>query len=303
MRNRPVVLILVFACSLWVSTQVLLAYPICTAFKQSERQLTDWSGDVTVAITLWKSDRSQRACAIGTVPTGFVLVGGGAWTDYSGPGALLTASYPNYSLTSWRADSKDHSSPDQHYIWIQTVGLKLEGLTANELRSHMRYNEYTSIFLSNRPWQNVGPGRHGYTLIGGGARINWDHSGSLLTQSYPMGNSWVGAGKDHSSPNYSTMTAFAIGIKNYIPGFGYLDIEQVSGPEYTVGTGTQTRWVFNSSGWVPTCPGAFQTYDGSGRLLTRMEIVGDDVSVTSKDHSHYDTGTLQAHMIRIRKRP
>jgi microsomal dipeptidase-like Zn-dependent dipeptidase len=54
-----------------------------------------------------------------------------------------------------------------------------------------------------------------YKVVGGGARANWRHSGSLLTQSQPGGpgpNAWVASSKDHFAAEPVSLSAFAIGL-------------------------------------------------------------------------------------------
>ena len=274
----------------------------CRGLKVSEAFYTDWSGQVTVSVSRWVSGPAQHVCTIGDVPSGYVLIGGGAYTQYSGAGGLLTASHPNTALTRWTARSKDHSSASYHHLYVQVVGLKLQGVSESQLRSHVDLERRRTLVAQQHPEIDV-RAAFGYTLIGGGAEVHWSGAGNLLTASYPQGNYWNARSKDHSTYSPATITAYAIGIRTYIPGFGYLDVDQPYSLNYPVGFGTSTRWATNDSGWVPACAGARSTYNNHGRLLTAMKFNGDDVDVTSKDHSVADSGSLKAYIVQVRKRP
>jgi hypothetical protein len=56
----------------------------------------------------------------------------------------------------------------------------------------------------------------GYTLIGGGARVNWSDPGNLMTACYPIfdQNRWVAASTRHRRRSDATITAYAIGVQS-----------------------------------------------------------------------------------------
>src|SRR5688572_21603142 len=72
----------------------------------------------------------------------------------------------------------------------------------------------------------------GYLLVGGGARANGSlQLGLLLTASNPSSfHEWMASAKDHHFSESSTVTAFAIGIQQSIPGFGVLNAAYNSAP-------------------------------------------------------------------------
>jgi len=89
----------------------------------------DASGTVTVRIKQCTPTASQEInTTTCPVDSGFVLIGGGAEILGEGsPGALLTASFPDFDLTTWTASSKDHHLAFAHRLSAYSVGLKLRG--------------------------------------------------------------------------------------------------------------------------------------------------------------------------------
>lgn len=82
------------------------------------------------------------------VESGYVMVGGGAWTDWTGTGSLLVASHPiPESKTAWRAQSKDHVEPAPATITAYAIGLKckVEGVKVRSAIAIAKSNK------SNRP--------------------------------------------------------------------------------------------------------------------------------------------------------
>ena len=53
----------------------------------------------------------------------------------------------------------------------------------------------------------------GLQLVGGGAIVNWNGQGQLLTASYPEGSTWQAAAKDHFEDDPSTITVYAMGAQ------------------------------------------------------------------------------------------
>ena len=150
-----------------------------------------------------------------TVESGYVMVGGGAWTDYSEPGSMLFASYPSDKST-WRVQSKDHVLPSEARITAYAVGLKcnVEGV---KIQSAIAPPAKSS--KSSRPKAEAAPSG-GYKMVGGGATITFDGPGMLLTASYPLtashpneNNQWEGRGKDHLEGDSGTIAVYCIGLK------------------------------------------------------------------------------------------
>jgi hypothetical protein len=143
------------------------------------------------------------------LPDEFVVVGGGARTNYAGAGSLLFASYPTPDLRGWIASAKDHLTSDPVTITVWAIGLKKSflqgaGMTVKSF--------YTSSPISNHPSTTFTVPN--FYLTGIGARVNWNGAGNLLTASYPQDRQTVlAAGKDHIIGDPSTITAYAIGFQ------------------------------------------------------------------------------------------
>src|SRR5208282_1728029 len=142
---------------------------------------------------------------------GYVMVGGGALADWTGPGAMLVASHPTpESRTTWRAQLKAHVEANRtEKITAYVVGLKckVEGV---------KLQTGIAIAKSNRsggPEAAAAP-PSGYKMVGGGAAITFEGAGILLTGSYPTENNrWEGRGKAHLEPDNGTITVYCVGLK------------------------------------------------------------------------------------------
>ena len=168
--------------------------------------IRDPNNEWDVTISSETSDPANHPQAVAILPPGFMLTGGGAFVDYTGSGNLLTASFPN-SSSSWEARSKDHDIADPARITAYAIGLRsrtgvaLQGIVQSATGA-VAQHPMTQVALAP-----------GWTLSGGGAIDNWSGNGNLLTASYPLGQSWLAAGKDHLHASPASITAFVIGIR------------------------------------------------------------------------------------------
>lgn len=154
------------------------------------------------------SPSGNRPTAKACVPRGWKLIGGGAEVIYGdSPGLLLTASYPEDSHC-WRSDAKDHSSAANGTVTAYAIGLYDPGDAWD-----VRVDSTTTNSAVNHPSVSVELPPE-FALTGCGGRIDWKGHGSLLTGVYPSGRSaCTTSGKDHSRPDKSRATSFAIGIR------------------------------------------------------------------------------------------
>jgi hypothetical protein len=265
----------------------------------------DSSGDVEVAV--WENTTyGEITTQTVDVDADFVLIGGGAWADYSnGQGALLTGSHPlNDQLTTWVAEAKDHLYVNYHTLHVYAVGLRLRNVSRSTLRNYMNYKTNTSGSDSH-PSANATVD-NGYRLIGGGAKVNWSGQGNLLTESYPYSDiTWRAVSKDHYYVSPATITAYAIGITTgSIPGFGTLVADLGSTGTATVSSGVASASTNVRSGYVFSCFGGRSTYASYGRLLTRIGPNPNqytNILSVSKDHYIPDGGTTYAYYLEIKK--
>jgi hypothetical protein len=145
------------------------------------------------------------------LPDGFSLVGGGARANYRGQGSLLFASYPTPGMDGWVGSSKDHLKSDPASIIVWAIGLEQSFLRNANMLSNLTSNETTSAIASHPHHTVVIPNFH---MTGGGARVNWNGLGNLLTASFPQDRqTWVARGKDHLQPDPSTITTYAVGFR------------------------------------------------------------------------------------------
>jgi hypothetical protein len=136
------------------------------------------------------SDSASHPEARITVPDGYKLLTGGALDDWSGAGNLLTASFPE-SDNTWRAGGKDHT----HASPAKITAYAIVTYDPDDIWS-ITQRSITSGQAAH-PSQDVST-QDGYTMIGGGAQVNWSGSGNLLTASYPRDRiTWACAAKDH----------------------------------------------------------------------------------------------------------
>src|SRR5258708_6383243 len=189
---------------------------------------TDVTGTISLIMYQASVKGNVNHLSIQVADSSYVIVGGGAsvWDpngsyNFTPPGAMLTESRPDFANNAWVGSSKDHLQPYYHTLLVQAVGMKLNGVTANQLRSYMFVASSTSSLASHPTAGLALPG--GYIMLGGGAFDNWSGVGNLLVASYPISNiAWWTEGKDHLQSSPATITAYVIGIPSYIPGFGSL---------------------------------------------------------------------------------
>ncbi|MGD0343059.1 MAG: hypothetical protein ABSA76_15265, partial [Bacteroidales bacterium] len=194
--------------------------------------VSDYIHLVIVQNTTYPTKYNHPSLAVG-VPDGYVLVGGGAHAfdntgsnPITGAGAFLTESRPNGSLTYWKGSSKDHITADQHYLTVYAVGMKIDGVSAVDLRSQISLDSTVSSSANHPETEATVP--QGYLLIGGGAFDNYGTGyGNMLVKSYPKNSTtWHVCGKDHRRTDPCTITAYAIGLNNIsYTNVGYIETE------------------------------------------------------------------------------
>lgn len=295
---------------------------------------TDWSGQVETRIYECVTPaQAQHQNSIGCqVEPGFTLVGGGAYANYgTGGGALLWESRAlDANLVTWVASSKDHRSPNAHYLHVYAIGLRLRDNSgniipkSNLLGTFFNLHSETSLNPSHAPAESLtATKRNGnpmlaYHYFGGGARTNWSCCGSLLTKNrvspWRSGSIWVGIGKDHGSSDPSTITVSGIFCpasvsdetkSGYIPNFGTLDFKMTTSNGNNVSTGVAVALLDGDPDYVITGPGGESKWtSGSGRLLFGIKPTGTlsgQITVYSKDHKGVSGGYNIASIMQVRK--
>ena len=135
----------------------------------------------------------------------------------------------------------------------------------------------------------------GHLLIGGGIKVNWSGYGNLATASFPANSfGWRVKSKDHSVSSYATAQAYAIGIRNYIPGVGSLAAHiNSAGSSYAQHPASSANV---QSGFALTGCGAEVHWSGYGNLLWKLkpftQISQHGCEASSKDHSRASPATI-----------
>lgn len=272
------------------------------------QSFVDWSGDVTITIYSASATTSSIISDF-AVPVAHdeVLIGGGARiVSHVGKSTFLSANYPNAQSNAWVASAKPHIYWDNYTLYVYSIGLKLNGVSAATLRNYVDYHDKRLKGNYARPPFWFGRRANHDTLCGG---IRVDSPNHLLFENYydPNTQIWHVRAKSHGITSYSDATGYQISIsRDFIPGFGYLDVGSAQGYTGHFGggqLGVAAAYVPNGS--VLACPGAHVEYwPGAGRLLTNISPSGGNaVTVADKDLQYTSSGTLQASATYIRKRP
>jgi hypothetical protein len=274
-------------------------------------------GRVAAAVTYLASPLTVKvwSCANSTavahpvvqcsVDEDYVLVGGGAWATWSGPGALLTASFPADPniLRTWEARSKDHGVAEPHILFVYAIGLKIAGVSRSTLLGSAFVNRKTSA-PSSRPTANAPMFPDNVMQTSDGCLDDWHGPGNLLTACEPVLGA---AGKEHGWSDPASITHYRIGLLRNIPGVGELENTLIT-TSSAFGGGAQEARPLHAGGWVPTGVTAEDNSIFSvGRLLYRMTPYTFEnlnaAAAASKDHLVAAQGSISAGVFMIRKVP
>ncbi len=241
------------------------------------------------------------------VPAPMKLVGGGAQTNWTGNGNLLTASRPAASgQNTWMAAAKDHLVADPATLSVFGIGL-----TDAEDDWEVIVRDSTSA-VEAHPVASVEVPK-GYVMTGGGCAVNWKTSpaaaGNLLTASFPSSlTTWECRAKDHAVSSPATLTAYVIGIRPKNPALDMpvikitTAVSPVAAHPVAMANGIADFAITGGGALaLPSDP------NGSGQLLTMSAPQSDPKTgklagwqAASKDHSYASPGTVQAFAINLR---
>ncbi|TAL75073.1 MAG: hypothetical protein EPN88_03440 [Bacteroidetes bacterium] len=265
-------------------------------------EYTDWSG--LIHLKYWYETTAEGHTPSLSVSVGadYVLVGGGAYT--SNINCFITKSMPDAMLTAWIAKSKDHITSILHTLTVFAIGMKIDGVTPDYLRSKMQRFFAVSDKINHPTAAYTVPGN--YLLVGGGA---WDYYeddggyGNMLVSSHPSSSTWYVEGKDHRRADPSKIYAYAIGIENIsFPNVGYIQVGYTAEYASTNG-GVCFAEASMPTGWALTCCGGWVHYNTYGRMITIMNPNSNALSVflVSSDHTYQDSGWQYAFALRVQK--
>jgi hypothetical protein len=233
----------------------------------------DLSGKLTIGIFRKIAPQPQETFTDFPVDvdSDMVVIGGGGKGD-DVTGAFLTASYPRQDLAAWLISSKAHIDPDPHRLAGFAIGLKIAGISRNELLS----NHDVTVFSVNsetapHPEATVAIPRD-FVLLGGGFNVHWKGGGNLATASFPgptnSWTAWTARSKDHYIGDPSIITTYAIGLRRDLRVGTVLlkvDLSQSGvAPQSTITASLP-------QGFALTGGGAEVHWTGDGNLLWQLE--------------------------------
>jgi hypothetical protein len=180
-------------------------------------------------------------------------------------------------------------------------GLKMTKIFEYDIGDlHIQIHEQTSGFLAY-PCVEIKVPRK-YKVIGGGARVNWQGYGNLLTAMYPESERvWVAKSKDHKVPSPATITGYCICAKMRngarIPSDDYrIDRKDSTPAQHPF---TELKLPYD---WELVGGGALANWGGYGSLLYASYPRWHDTwMAASKDHIHPEVSTVTAFAIGIKK--
>jgi hypothetical protein len=285
--------------------------PIATVRQALVSTLVDDSASpVHVQIKICETDTPDEHPSIDcTVDSGYTVFGGGAYAEYTGPGALLTTTMPLDDGRTWRAESKDHEMVDSHLLTAYAIGLRLDGVNAATLRNQIWHVAITVPPVpggSSIPSGSIGWGPMG---IGGGASTMTSGSGQLLTRTWGIGTAWEMESRDSIVPSPGWVTGYTttLDCNGIVEGFGAIGVGHVTSSGSLTGPGVQTDTGTVSTGWALAALGgvAITGSGEAGRMLFRIGVDGNprSIIVQSKDHGVSSTGQTIAMWTQVRKTP
>lgn len=265
----------------------------------------DASGLVTVGVY-----EARSASALGAhtdqaahVPDDMIVVGGGACAEWTGYGALLTASYPDAHLSAWLASSKSHTKVDNHFFKTWAVGLKIEGITRQQLLEFIHVDRQESGMGTAPQASAYVPA--GHVLLGGGIKIEWTGYGVLATASYPSSNrSWTAKSKSHTVEAQANLKCWAISLRKNLP-VGTVDtvISNITSPS-SFGPSASSDV---PPGYALSGGGGEVRWTSFGNLLWRLqpstETTNQDFAASGKSHTETDSSTVTAYAMGIKINP
>lgn len=257
---------------------------------------SDWSGIVqTVRVTGRSAIYDTSNIVDVDVPDDYVLVGGGTvavylWMQYTG---YITAAIPDANLRTWHTASQSHNVPYAHQLNSYAIGLKIQGVSREELISHLQVLSDTASGSSLYAAIQIDTSR--YQLIGGGGKVSSDNNGLLLSGMFPYEIYWSVSPRAFRAYSNGQSVATAIGISKELLALKGLETDEEFGQSWIDLTTILGEIPIDSS-WAVTGAGAYSQYL-SGIMPTThgMHAAGND-PLNSVDPFMY------TYMLRMRKK-
>ncbi|WP_165371944.1 hypothetical protein [Streptomyces sp. L-9-10] len=279
----------------------------------------DASGAITTAVFRYRAghDQAHFTDLRVEVDRDMVVIGGGATAVAAPYGALLTASYPSADGSAWLVSSKDHGMPQPHRLTGFAIGMKIAGVSRDRLARELLFIGRARGGRAPHPRSSASV-PEGYTLLGGGFRVNWDDGtdepgpGNLATASFPQDDdTWTARSKDHLVSHACTIDVFAVGLRSSFVVDGVLRMVDRLTDRVECGhaplPNPNATSVFPGQGHVLTGIGAEVVHAEPGSLLWRLEPTTDGrtpgVNAAGKEHGTWGPTTIRAWTLGIRLMP
>jgi hypothetical protein len=289
-----------------------LLLPCCAAIAQQN----------TTQVQTVTSPAASMPEAVVKLPAPFKVVGGGARTNWSGDGNLLTQTQPGApGQNTWMGSGKDHLVASPATLTVYGIGLA----DPNDDWEVGVFHQTSGVAAHPVATASLPAG---YALTGGGCLVDWRASpsamGNLLTASFPSSlTTWECRSKDHSVSSPAPITAFVVGIRPKKAGIALPTVQITTATSAATNHPTAVApglpgWgkVPGSPGWVVTGGGArampvhragqAQPQAGAGQLLTGSFPTTSKDSraptgwyAASKDHAVASPGIVQAFAINL----
>jgi hypothetical protein len=276
------------------------------------RNYADCAGRVQTAIW-WcftgQGEVHNAACPLGD--SSFVAVGGSAWTmgGEGFPGAFIVDGFvPSSNRDSFQAASKSHVQSNSHLLVVMVIGLKITGVSRDQLLANIRDDVQTSFVASGQPFENLNV-PSGRLLLGGTAFVHWFQGvtpGQLMVGSWGanFSGNWQASSIQHIQADSLKLTLKLTSIAPSIAGINLQGFDASNAVSSSSGLG-EARVTIGR--FAPTAIGAWATFNGAGRHLVRVSPDFEDSRprdflVQSKDHMQADGGTTFINVVGIGER-
>jgi len=250
---------------------------------------------------------------------GWVAIGGGGRVDCPNCryGAFLKGSRPYSGDISqgWEVVAADHLYANDYYVSCQIIGIRIKGVSQQELRNAISVTPQNSIAGHTPSVDATVPS--GQILVGGGAWVHDEQSyggpgtgiaGGYLWSTSPSTNkaaSWNAASKDHQVACIHQVTSYAIGIKPTFSNGVTLDGRIGSNLQW-ISTGGSEVIVNGNTDYAPTSAGALANWDApnGGRMLLNSELGNNlyqSATAFSCDNLYISSGVTTSYILELAK--
>jgi len=169
-----------------------------------------------VHYTFRSSSQSSRPSKTCIVPDGSLVIGGGARSNYTGWGQLLTDSYPQ-NQTTWYAAAKDHVKPDSATLNVYCIGITptIAGVGTLVVGPPLSSSDFTNSGVGTAA-NNI-TGSPNKSVVGCyGGRASYNGWGRMLFRMAPGDGdirSFTVASKDHINADSGWTEAWATELR------------------------------------------------------------------------------------------